>query len=225
MKVLLLSDVYKHGVAGEVVDVRDGFARNWLLPRKLAVKATSGALKQAEDLREKAEARKAQLEHRLNDLARQIDGVELFFGRRASPTGKLFGSVTTTEIADALNAETGIDINRRRISQQTIREIGTHDVPVRLGTEISPTLKVTVVREEEFARFMEARKANLGEAVGELASAVAQGVQEAAGTVAEGVSHAVQNVVEAVKNVLPHEEQQEEQAEEQTAEDETPAAE
>src|SRR5262245_48779329 len=115
MKVILLSDVYKHGVAGEVVEVTDGFARNWLIPKKLAVKATEIALKQAETLRSQAEARRAALDERLNDLGRQINGVELVFGRRASPTGKLFGSVTTTEIAEALNAQTGIDINRRRI--------------------------------------------------------------------------------------------------------------
>ncbi|PJF25564.1 MAG: 50S ribosomal protein L9, partial [Phototrophicales bacterium] len=104
MKVILLSDVYKHGVAGEVIEVADGFARNWLLPKNLAVKATREALQQQETLRAQAEARRAQLEQRLNDLARQIDGVELFFGRRASPTGKLFGSVTTSEIAEALLA-------------------------------------------------------------------------------------------------------------------------
>jgi large subunit ribosomal protein L9 len=165
MKVILLADVYKHGVAGEVIDVADGFARNWLLPKSLAKKATPGALRQAETLRSQAVARRAALDERLNDLARQIDGVELFFGRRASPTGKLFGSVTTTEIADELNAKTGIDINRRRISQMSLREIGTHDVPVRLGSEISPTLKVTVIREEEFKNFMERRAA--AEAAGE----------------------------------------------------------
>lgn len=204
MKVLLLSDVYKHGVAGEIVDVADGFARNWLMPKKLAVKATPGALKQAANLRAKSEARRAQLDQRLNDLARQIDGTELIFARRASPTGRLFGSVTTTEMAEALNEKTGIDINRRRISQQTLRDVGTHEVPVRLGSEISPVLKITVVREEEFARFMRAREAaaqpeNLGEAVSELAESVAEGVAEAAQNVAHGIAEAV----EAVKNAIP----------------------
>jgi large subunit ribosomal protein L9 len=159
MKIILLADVYKHGVAGEMVEVADGFARNWLIPKKLAVKATRAEMEKLAELREQSDARKAALEGRLNDLARQIDGVELFFGRRASPTGKLFGSVTTTEIADALNKATGIDINRRRISQTALREIGTHNVPVRLGTEISPELKVTIVREEDFSRFMADREA------------------------------------------------------------------
>ncbi len=154
MKVILLADVYKHGVAGEVINVSDGFARNWLLPKKLASKATPGALRQAETLRAQAATRRAALDNRLNELARQIDGVELFFGRRASPTGKLFGSVTTTEIADELNKKTGIDINRRRISQMQLREIGTHEVPIRLGSESSPVLRVTIMREDEYANFL-----------------------------------------------------------------------
>ncbi len=154
MKLLLLSDVYKQGVAGEVVDVADGYGRNYLIPKKLAVRATAGELKKAEGLRATATARKAELESRLNDLARQIDGVELVFGRRAANTGKLFGSVTTSDLAEALNTKTGIDINRRRISQQALREIGTFYVPVRLGTEISPTLKIVVVREDELASYL-----------------------------------------------------------------------
>lgn len=159
MKVVLLADVYKHGVAGEVVEVADGFARNWLLPKKLAAKASVSELKKLEALRASSAARKAALEGRLNDLAREIDGTELLFGRRASPTGKLFGSVTTSEIAEALNAKTGIDINRRRISQTALREIGTHDVTVRLGSETSPILKVTIVREEDYARVLAAANA------------------------------------------------------------------
>ena len=186
MKVILLADVYKHGVAGEVVNVADGFARNWLIPKKLAVRATPGAMRQASALRDKASERKMQLDERLNDLARQIDGVELYFGRRASPTGKLFGSVTTSEIADALLAKTSIDINRRRISQTSLREIGTHEVPVRLGNEISPSIKVTIVREEEFERFMAALAAgeNTAEET-EAEAAEAEPVAEAAGDMPE----------------------------------------
>jgi len=158
MQVILLQDLYKHGVAGEVVKVADGFARNYLIPRKMAIQATPAALRQTEAVRENVEARKAQYNNMLNDLARQIDGVELIFGRRAASTGKLFGSVTTQEIADALDEKTGIDINRRRISQQSLREDGTHQVPVRLGNEISPTLTITIVPEDELQNFLAARE-------------------------------------------------------------------
>ncbi|MBW4437588.1 MAG: 50S ribosomal protein L9 [Pleurocapsa minor GSE-CHR-MK-17-07R] len=181
MKVILLADVYKHGVAGEIVDVADGFARNWLIPKRLATKATPEALKQQESLRAESAARKAALDDRLNDLARQIDGVELLFGRRASPTGKLFGSVTTSEIAEALNAKTGIDINRRRISQTQLRETGVHEVAVRLGTEISPVLKVRIVREEEYAAALAAQNAPAAEAAPAVeAEAAAEPAVEAA---------------------------------------------
>ncbi|MBK9122644.1 MAG: 50S ribosomal protein L9 [Chloroflexi bacterium] len=159
MKVILLEYVYKHGVEGEVIDVADGFARNYLIPSGRAVKATEGELKRAARLREQAAIKRAALEERLNELAKLIDGVELIFGRRAASTGKLFGSVTTQEIADELNRVTGIDINRRRISQQPLREVGTHDVPVRLGTETAPMLKITIVREEELNEFLAKREA------------------------------------------------------------------
>ena len=158
MQVILLQDLYKHGVAGEVVKVADGFARNYLIPRKMAVRATPAALRQTETVRKNVEARKAQYNNMLNDLARQIDGVELIFGRRAASTGKLFGSVTTQEIADELDRVTGVDINRRRISQQSLREVGTHEVPVRLGTEISPALTITIVPEDELREFLAARE-------------------------------------------------------------------
>ncbi len=158
MKVILLQDLYKHGVAGEVVKVADGFARNYLIPRRMAIQATDSALRQTENVRKNVEARKAQHNNMLNDLARQIDGVELIFGRRAASTGKLFGSVTTQEVADELDRATGVDINRRRISQQSLREIGTHHVPVRLGTEISPSLVVTIVPEDELTEFLAARE-------------------------------------------------------------------
>lgn len=158
MKVILLDYVYKHGVAGEVIDVSDGFARNYLIPKRLAVKATESELKRASKLREQAAARRAALENRMNELARIIDGVELIFGRKAASTGKLFGSVTTQEVADALLEKTGVDINRRRISQQPLREVGTHRVAVRLGSEISPELNVIIVRDDELVDFLRKRE-------------------------------------------------------------------
>lgn len=159
MKVILTSDVYKHGVAGEVVVVADGFARNHLIPKGLAVKATPAAIQESAELRETVVVRKAALEDRLNDLARQIDGVELVFGRRAGSNGKLYGSVTTMDVANALMEKTTVDINRRRISQIPLREIGEHEVPVRLGSEITPVLKIVIVREEELQAYLDAQAA------------------------------------------------------------------
>jgi large subunit ribosomal protein L9 len=158
MEVILLNDLYKTGVAGEIVNVADGFARNYLIPRKMAKRATESALRETEAVRKNVEARRAQYDNMLNDLAKQIDGVELIFGRRAASTGKLFGSVTTQEIADSLMEKTEVDLNRRRISQQSVREIGTHKVTVRLGNEISPVLIITVVPELELAEYLAARE-------------------------------------------------------------------
>lgn len=185
MRVILLKYVYKHGVAGEVTDVADGFARNYLIPRGLAVKATAGELKRAGNLREQAATKRAALENQLNELAKVINGVELIFGRRAASTGKLFGSVTTQEIADELMKVTGVDINRRRVSQQQLREIGTHDVPVRLGTDDSPVLKITIVREEEMNEFL-AKRAAAAEAA-TAAEAAAEGTPGDAGDAGEAV--------------------------------------
>lgn len=154
MKVILTADVYKHGVAGEIVSVADGYARNYLIPQGLAVKATAAAVKESAELRATASARRSALDNKLNELARAIDGVQLVFGRRAGANGKLYGSVTTMEIQAALMDKTTIDINRRRIAQQPIRELGEYEVAVRLGSEFTPHLNVVVVREEELADYL-----------------------------------------------------------------------
>ncbi len=200
MKVILLDYVYKHGVAGEVINVADGFARNFLIPKRLAVPATESELKRATKLRQQAAAKRAALDNRMNELARLIDGVELIFGRRAAVTGKLFGSVTTQEIADALLDKTGVDINRRRISQQGLREIGTHSVPVRLGSEISPELKITIVREDELADFLAKREAQAKAETEDAAQAVADDAGYAAEAVVEEV--ALEPVTDAVEEVV-----------------------
>lgn len=159
MKVILLQDIYKQGVAGEIVDVADGYARNYLFPRNMAMRATKAALKTHNHLREQVEVRRAAYENKLNEVARLINGTELFFERRAAVTGKLFGSVTNQEIVNELEKVRGIDINRRRISQQGLRELGRHEVNVRLGSEMTPVLHVTIVREGELQEFLAKREA------------------------------------------------------------------
>jgi large subunit ribosomal protein L9 len=211
MKVILLDYVYKQGVAGEVINVADGFARNFLIPKGLAAQATPGELKRSVKLREQATAKRAALDNRMNELARVIDGVELVFGRRAASTGKLFGSVTTQEIAEELLSVTGVDINRRRISQQSVREIGTHEIAIRLGTEISPFIKVTVVREDEVAEYLAKREAKAkGE---EVETSEAESVE----------AEAVEEVVAEIESVEEVEETAAESVEEAETVDETEA--
>lgn len=202
MKVILLQSIYKHGVAGEVVDVAAGFARNYLIPRGIAKKATANVLAQHEELMAQAQARRDEYEDMLNSLARRIDGIELIFERRASPTGTLYGSVTTQDIADKLMEVTqedalgAIDINRRRISQQAIRELGQFTVPVRIGTEISPELQIIVVREGELEEFLAAREAaGEGEMVDIVNMEIVEEIEEIE---VEEVIEEAQDVVEEV---------------------------
>src|SRR5258707_6463549 len=153
MRVLLKEDVYKHGVAGEVVKVADGFARNWLIPKGMALPATKANLEQMGELREKAAENRALYNDKVNTAARQIHGVELVFGVNAGSNSQLYGSITSQMIKDALMEKTGLDINRRRISDRPIREIGRYDVPVRMG-DVSPVLKIVVLREEEVNAYL-----------------------------------------------------------------------
>jgi large subunit ribosomal protein L9 len=163
MKVILTQDVYKHGVTGEVVNVSDGFARNWLIPKKMAIPATQANLQQLSDLRAQAAANRAAYNEKVNEAARQIDGVELVFGMKAGSNNKLYGSITSQMIKDALLKKTGLDINRRRISERPIRELGRYDIPVRMG-EVSPTIHVVVLREEEVGPYLAAQAGPQAEA-------------------------------------------------------------
>jgi large subunit ribosomal protein L9 len=158
MKVILTEYIYKHGVAGDVVEVADGFARNWLIPRKLAIPATKENLAKMESLRQQAEVNRTQINERIREAAAKIDGIEIVFGMKAGSNNKLYGSITSQMIKDAILKQTGVDINRRRISERPIRELGRYDVPIRMG-EISPVVRVIVVREEELSAFLAAREA------------------------------------------------------------------
>ena len=154
MKVILKEYVYKHGVAGDVVNVADGFARNFLFPRGLAVKATPGTVRENQHLIEQASKNRERLRSMEGEAAAKIDGVELVFGVKAGKNNKLYGSITTSDIARTLLEKTGVDINRRRISERSLRELGVHEVPVRLGHEVSPVLRIVVVREDEVAPYL-----------------------------------------------------------------------
>lgn len=154
MKVILKDYVYKHGVAGDVVNVADGFARNYLIPRGLAVKASPGALAENQLLIEKAKENRARLMAMESEAAAKIDGVELVFGVKAGKNNKLYGSVTTRDIAEAILEKTGVDIDRRRVSERQLRELGVHDVPVRISGSAAPVLKVVIVREEEVQPYL-----------------------------------------------------------------------
>lgn len=149
MKVLLVKDVYKLGRAGEVKRVADGYGRNYLLPQGMAVLATPGALKQADRIRQEASVKRQELNQELSGIAEKLSGTVLSFPARASETGKLYGSVTTQMIADALSQKAGVEITRRQIDAQPLRSLGEHRVNVRLTVDLVPEVTVIVYREGE----------------------------------------------------------------------------
>jgi large subunit ribosomal protein L9 len=144
MKVLLLKDVYKLGRAGDVKKVADGYGRNFLLPQKLAMLATPGAVKQAEKIRQAALAERARLNQEMGSVAEKLQAITLTFIARAGETGRLYGSITTGDISAAIERETGIHIDRRHIAHQPLRELGTHKVAVRLTVDLIPEIAVVV---------------------------------------------------------------------------------
>jgi len=149
MKVLLLKDVYKLGRAGDVKRVADGYGRNYLLPHGMAVLATTEALKMTERIREKANIQRAIVNQEMDTVAKQIAGLTLVFPTRASETGKLYGSVTTQMISDAIKAKSGVEVARRQIDSQPLRMLGEYKVHVRLTVDLIPTIDVIVYREGE----------------------------------------------------------------------------
>ena len=149
MKVMLIKDVYKLGHAGDVKKVADGYGRNFLLPQGLAVVATAGALKQVEKIRKQAEIRRAKENAELQGLADQIKEVTLTFGAKAGDTGKLYGSVTTQDVATALSEETRFEIKKHQVDMQPIRNLGEYTANIRLTMDLVPEIKITVHREGE----------------------------------------------------------------------------
>ncbi|MEJ2753217.1 MAG: 50S ribosomal protein L9 [Candidatus Promineifilaceae bacterium] len=148
MKVLLKEDVDNLGYAGEVYKVADGYGRNYLIPKGLAVLASPGVMKQADVWRKKAEARREELRAEYKMLSEKIEQATLNYVARAGETGKLYGSITTSQITDDLNELLGTDIDRRKVGVEPLRQLGKHDVIVRLSADFQPYITVIIEPEE-----------------------------------------------------------------------------
>jgi large subunit ribosomal protein L9 len=146
MKVMLLQDVKAQGKKGDLIDVSEGYARNYLIPRKLAVEADAKALNEYKN-REASMAYKAELEKQnANKLAGQLNGTTVVVKAQAGSNGKIYGSVTSREIADKLKEQTGIDLDKRKISvPDPIKSFGVYELDVKVYPEISAKLTVKVV--------------------------------------------------------------------------------
>lgn len=149
MKVLLIKDVYKLGHAGDVKKVADGYGRNFLLPQGLAILATAGALKQSEGIRVKANEKRAILNKEMSSVAEVLSKLVLSYSAKAGETGKLYGSITPQMIIDSVKERSGIELNRRQLDFQPIRELGKHRVGIRLTVDLVPQINVVVFREGE----------------------------------------------------------------------------
>jgi large subunit ribosomal protein L9 len=148
MQVILREDIEKVGLRGEVVDVAPGFARNYLLPRKLAEAASPGRVAEIEKLAAKRSQHEAQSFEQAQELVQKLESAELRFDVQAGETGTLFGSVTATEIADRVWETQRVRIDRRKLDlPESIKRIGRYEVPVELFTDVNATLRLAVVPE------------------------------------------------------------------------------
>ena len=149
MKVLLLQDVYNLGQAGEVKTVADGYGRNYLLPMGLATLATPAALKRAERIKQAALEKRAREKADADALAQLISNATLTFHARAGEKGKLYGSITASQIAQALAQKMGLEaFDKRKVAlREPIREVGTYSVPIRLSADVTPNVTVVVLPE------------------------------------------------------------------------------
>jgi len=145
MKVLLTKDVEHLGVAGDIKEVSGGYGRNYLLPQGMAVIATRGAIKQAEERLSAQRKREAVMRQEAQVLAQRMAGVTLTFVERVGENDRLFGSVTASDIADKLHAALGVEIDRRRIElDEPIKRIGDFVVHYRVMTGVIAEVKVVV---------------------------------------------------------------------------------
>ena len=147
MEVILLKDVEKVGLRGEVVNVARGYARNFLLPRKLAQEATAARVAELRKTEEKRAKHEAKTFEDAQQLAERLGAIELRFDVKAGPTGSLFGSVTPTDIADQLWEGHKVRVDRRRIGVDTIKRIGRYQVPIELFQDVSTEVRTLVVPE------------------------------------------------------------------------------
>ncbi len=148
MKVVLIDEAPGLGIAGDVREVKDGYARNFLFPKRLAVLATPQELARADSRRKAEVERRTKLNLEMESVGERLAEERLLIAVRVGPGGRLYGSVTATEIAEAVNEAMGVDIDRRAVQlAQPIRELGHHQAPIRLAPDVIPSVTITVYQE------------------------------------------------------------------------------
>jgi large subunit ribosomal protein L9 len=146
MRVILRADLANVGKRGDICEVADGFARNYLFPKGLAITASEGAVSQAAAMRRARDLRDAQDRSAAEEVARALVAKVIQIRARAGSEGRLFGSVTAADVVDAVSAQTGVELDRRKLHlDEPIKTLGTHSVAVRLHTDVQFPVTVDVV--------------------------------------------------------------------------------
>jgi large subunit ribosomal protein L9 len=147
MKVILKQDVANLGGAGDIVEVADGYGNNYLMPRNLAMKASKGALADAEAMRSARVKRQAKTREEAEELKQRLEAKPVSISAKAGEDGTLYGSVGNGAVAEAVAEQLGITVDRRRIPmEKPFKELGAHDVDVRIHEDVTATIRVEVVR-------------------------------------------------------------------------------
>lgn len=146
MKLILLSDIPDLGHRGDVVDVADGYARNFLLPKKHAIKATEGAIAQAEALRRARAEAERQKKEEAERIATQLVGTRVVLAAQAGDEGKLYGSIGVSDVIEGIKKFTGVELDRKAVEiPEPIKAIGLHEVRVRLHPEVEFPVTIDVI--------------------------------------------------------------------------------
>ena len=147
MKVILKQDVANLGGAGDIVDVADGYGNNYLVPRNLAMRASKGAVADAEAMRVARVKRESRSKGEAEELKGRLEAKSVSISAKAGEDGTLYGSIGNSAVADAVQDQLGITVDRRRIPmEKPFKQLGTHEVDVRIHSEVVATLRVEVVR-------------------------------------------------------------------------------
>jgi large subunit ribosomal protein L9 len=145
MKVVLIKDVPGYGTFGDIVNVKDGFANNYLIPRGLALPATEGNIKHVQDILKQKQRKLEREKAKAQEIAEKIDGLVIEIARPVGVTGKLYGAITVSEIAEKIKELTGIEVDKRKIMLKApIKNVGRYNLTVKLHPEVSANITVDV---------------------------------------------------------------------------------
>jgi large subunit ribosomal protein L9 len=221
MEIILKENVENLGLRGDVVKVKKGYARNYLIPLGFAVEATPGNIKQMEQQREKIEALKIKEKADAEVLKEQVDKIELEVIKKAGEKGVLFGSVTTQEISDLLK-EKGFEFDKRKIiTSEPVKTIGTFEITIKIFPEVNSVIKLTVISEDEFKARKEEEQAAAEAAQEEAVETAEEAVVEDEVKTEEIVETAEATVEEETAEEEVTEEKSEEVTEEEPVEEKT----